>query len=292
MSINKQSFTGKKRNHPEDISDNDYLKSEETRNIYNENHDRRNYPKKSLNLAQNQPTKRYENIEDQKIIQNNNNYYKKSNYQNASVKTKPDDNYSVSPSRSPSIRESDYAISAGLSDDNDVDNSSNKRKYQQNEPESVTIGFSSNIQYASLKEGVNRHQPQKKDMPENPTKGRDSRNFTDKSFNRDNQQRYSRNYGSIDHYGHSRYDYENNQGDDGKYYNRSSNRNKNNEYSPKNINRLNRGKNEGNKEGFNDYNRKSDAYHNPKSSYHHNQQDPFDRERERSYNQQNNKYRY
>lgn len=291
MSTNKQAFTGKKRSHPEDISENDYNKSEEIRNKYNQNYNRRSYQNQSLNITQNQPSKRYENIKDQKGIQNNNNFYKKSGYQNATVKAKQDDNYTVSPSRSPSIRESNYnAISPQLSDHyDDAQNNygvNNSRKFQNIEPANIPIGFPINIQFDSVNEGNIRNQPRKREMPEIQSMRKDSRDFNDKNFYRDNQQRNSKNHGSSsDQYGHSRNKYEH----DAKYQNIDSTRHHNNDNSPRNNDRFIRAEKEGNRNS-----RRPDDYHN-KSSHHHNQQQKYnshsDRERDRNYNQKSTRQR-
>ncbi len=295
MSTNKQKFTGKKRNHPEDISEIDSDKIEEIRNKYNENYQRRNCQNQSLNLDQNQPSKLYENIKDQKIIKNNNNYYKKSVYQNASLKSKHEDNYSVSPSRSPSIKESIHnANSARLSDEYDDVNNYTNRNYQHNMPGDITIGFLSNLQYDSGNEGKIRSQPpQKKDLVENSFKRRDSKDFSDKNFNRDIQHRTAQNYRSIDHYGQNANNYIQNQKHNGKNLNRDSNRYTNIDHSPKNFERSIRGKNEGNKEGYG-YSRRSDDYNNTKNSHyqkHNYNSTNSDRERERNFIEHHNKYR-
>lgn len=282
MSTKQQKLTGKKRNNPEEISENDYSKSDENRARYNENYERRTYQSQSSNsISHGNPSKRYEtNIKDQsqKQILNKNVYYKKSNFQNASSKTKPDDNYSVSPSRSPSIREANYIQTTSGYNDKYDNLSNNNINYRKSQSGYAANNYNDNNTRNYL--NVNRR--------------RDSREFRETNYNRDNQMRNKsyNNYANNEqqHYGHNRNNYDNIQYG-AKNYNKSSNRYVNNDYSPENSNLSNsaRSRSNLNKEQFNDYSRRSDDYHSKRStqpnyrSHHQSYDDRSERERYNKY---------
>ena len=279
MSTNKPKFTGKKRSHPEaeETSDNDYRKSDEARKRYNETFDRRSYQGHPSMNSQSIPSKRYENNKDQqKLILNTNNYYKKSSYKNASSKTKPDDNYSVSSSRSPSIHEGNYNPNS-----NGFSNDYNYRKYQQNEPGKNLIGFGANVHYKDSRSERDKrpHEQSKDSYSENANKPRDSRDFRVNSYNRDNnQQRNKNNFSNNEQNGHGR-NYDKYPGNDPKYQNQSSNRYNNNDYSSKNsdINTSMRP----NRADYDDYYRKPDDFNGKKSSQNYNSHSDKDREKDK-----------
>lgn len=178
MNSNNQKYTGKKRSFPDDQSEEDFKKSED-RKRFNENFERRIYQNQSQAISYNQTSKRYDNKE-QKLVQNNN-FYKQS-YQNAS-NTRNDDNYSVSPSRSPSLKEGVLNHpSTGYSDDNNEN--FREKKYSKND--TLRIQHPNNHNHGS------QNVSSKQYRNDNPMK--DSREFRDKDYSKNkkepiNQQR-------------------------------------------------------------------------------------------------------
>jgi len=216
MNSNNQKYTGKKRSFPDDQSEEDFKKNEE-RNKFNENFDRRIYQNQSPVISYNQTCKRYDNKE-QKLNQNNN-FYKQS-YQNTSSNYRNDDNYSVSPSRSPSIKERGLNHpNTGYSDDNNENY--REKKYSKidtirNQPNNYNHSF----------QNVSRQ----KYRDDNQTK--DSREFRDKDYSKNKKEIFNQQRIGLQ----SNQDYNNLIPNN---YNSNISFEKNNKYQGKNSNRFN-----------------------------------------------------